>query len=91
MTCFKWNGEFYISGPDVFNAQCALYRLEHKKSVPFRRKFEESILAQLRSLPNEHVIIEDTGSPFIQYLYSLGAIRTRKRQKVYLWDAIKVD
>lgn len=91
ITCVRWNGECYISGPEIFKVQSALYRLNHKQSVSRPKRFEEMILTQLRSLKEgEDFIIEDAGSEMIKFFYRLGAIRTHKRQKIFIWDSINV-
>jgi len=91
ITCVRWEGRLWITGPDVFKAQCALYRLEHRKSVPLKRKFEECILTQLRGIgEDDGMMIAPSGSVLINYLYAIGAVRTRKRQKVFEWSRVKV-
>lgn len=91
ITCVRWKGNCYISGPEIFKIQMALYRLNHKKSVPRPKRFEEIILTQLRSLKEgQDFILEDAGSEMIKFFHKLGAIRTHKRQKIFLWDSIKV-
>lgn len=91
INCVRWEGKFYITGPDVFKVQNALYRLENCTAAPQKRRFEETILTQLRAISEEAGMrIEPSGSPFINLLYGLGAVRTRKRQKVFEWDAVQV-
>lgn len=91
ISCIRWEGKFWISGPDVFKAQCALFRLDNGKPVSMKRKFEESILTQLRGISEENGMrIEASGSPLINHLFGIGAVRTRKRQKIFEWAAVKV-
>ena len=48
-------------------------------------------MGHLRGIVRESELrIEESNSPMIKFLYSVGAIRTRKRQKVFSWDAINV-
>jgi hypothetical protein len=88
IACVAWGGEFYISGTDILKiVQFRLRRAGTRGADP--RKIERSIISALRGLrPGRSSILLESRDPFMARLDALGCIKTRKRQKVFLWDAV---
>ncbi|KAK3366434.1 STE like transcription factor-domain-containing protein, partial [Podospora didyma] len=87
-----WNGEWYISGSDI--AWCVEFRLRCSNfRVTSLKKIEEGVFSDLRSLTpaNKGAMLEEAGSDFLAHLRKHGCIRSRKKQKVFVWGRVKHD
>lgn len=88
IACVAWDGEFYISGTDILKiVQFRLRQAGIRDADP--RKIERGIISTLRGLrPGRSSILLESRDPLMSRLDALGCIKTRKRQKVFLWDAV---
>ncbi len=96
IACVLWEGQLYITGTDII--KIITYRVcleEDLRAIPAAlvKKFEEGIFSDLRYLKSSAggrggARLEEAKSDFIEWLFKHGCIRTQKKQKVYLWEAV---
>lgn len=90
IACVYWDGECYVTGTDII--KIISYRLELEDvHIPAdqSRKFEEGLFSDLRHLkPGHGARLEEARSEFLEWLCRRGCIRTLKKQKVYIWEAV---
>jgi hypothetical protein len=93
ITCAKWNGHSLVSGVDIVKVIGAMYRLANMGGSPVdRRKFEEGITSDLRSLKvGVHAILEEANSNLLDFLYRINSVRTHKRQKIFFWNTVPFE
>lgn len=91
ISCVKWDDDFFISGTDIL--RCIIYRFQALgREVIKRAKFEEFVFSDLRSLKtNVRVRLEEGKSDLLVFLHDNGCIRTKKKQRVFYWDAVPHD
>lgn len=91
ISCVKWDNDFFISGTDIL--RCIIYRFQALgREVIKRAKFEEFVFSDLRSLKtNVRVRLEEGKSDLLVFLHDNGCIRTKKKQRVFYWDAVPHD
>lgn len=67
-----------------------LYRLHFGRLPSDRRKFEEGVYSDLRQARlGSDGILEQANSKFLRYLYSIGCVKTHKRQKIFYWRSVR--
>lgn len=90
ITCAFWRKEGLISGSDIIKVIKAIYRLKFLGQSPKdRRKFEDGIISDLRSLRiGKDATLEEANSPLLKFLYRLNCVRTHKRQKIFKWASV---
>ncbi|PJF20170.1 hypothetical protein PSACC_00029 [Paramicrosporidium saccamoebae] len=93
ITCARWNDQSLVSGVDIIKVIGAMYRLANMGGSPTdRRKFEEGITSDLRSLKvGAHAILEEAHSSLLDFLYRISSVRTHKRQKIFFWDTVPFE
>lgn len=89
--CVRWNGEFLISGADIL--RCIMFKFKaFGRDVLNRGKFEELIFSDLRSSKSSvRARLEEGKSELLEFLHKHGAIRTKKKQRVFYWSAVPHD
>lgn len=91
ISCIRWNGIFYISGTDVVNS-IAYWFEAFGRRIDNRKKFEEGVFSDLRSLRvGTDSLLEPSKSPLLTFMQQNRCIRTRKKQKVFFWYAVRYD
>lgn len=91
ISCVLWEGRFYVTGTDIVKYITWRFRMEDEP-VGELKKFEEGIFSDLRNLkPGSGAVLEEPRSPFLEFLFKIGAIRTHKKQKVFFWEAVQVS
>jgi len=90
ITCAWWQDRGVVSGSDIVKAIGALYRLSHMgRTLKDRKRLEEGIFSDLRSMRcDTDYVLEAANSNLLKFLYRSNAVRTHKRQKVYMWSAV---
>lgn len=90
ISCVFWDGQYYITGTDIIKV--IIYKLRAENIFVTKdtiKKFEEGVFSDLRYLkPGVGARLEEARSEFLAWLCRHGAIRTQKKQKVYLWDQV---
>lgn len=90
ISCVFWDGKYYITGTDIIKV--IIYKLRAENIFVTKdtiKKFEEGVFSDLRYLkPGVGARLEEARSEFLAWLCRHGAIRTQKKQKVYLWDQV---
>lgn len=86
--CILYNGHFYITGTDI--VKLLMWKFNHVGiNIISLKKFEEGIFSDLRNLkPGIDATLEPPRSPFLEFLYKNGCIRTQKKQKVFFWYSV---
>lgn len=89
--CVKWDGEFLISGADIL--RCIMFKFRaFGRDILNRGKFEELIFSDLRSSKSSvRARLEEGKSELLEFLHNHGAIRTKKKQRVFIWSAVPHD
>lgn len=55
-------------------------------------EFEKGIFTDLRQLRSGvDAVVEETSSPFLEFLWNNYAVRTKKKQKVFYWHSVPHD
>lgn len=90
ISCVFWDGQYYITGTDIIKV--IIYKLRAENIFVTKdtiKKFEEGVFSDLRYLkPGVGARLEEARSEFLAWLCRHGAIRTQKKQKVYLWEQV---
>lgn len=88
VSCVYWNNLYFITGTDI--VRCIAYKMHHLgRKITDRKKFEEGIFSDLRSLKSgTHAVLEDARSPFLKFLHKNQCLRTQKKQKVFFWFSV---
>jgi hypothetical protein len=91
VSCVFWNNLYFVTGTDI--VRCIVYRFElFGREIIDRKKFEEGIFSDLRSLKcGTNAVLEDSKSPFLNFLYKNQCLRTQKKQKVFFWYSVPHD
>ena len=90
IACVYWQRQFFITGTDIVRALLWRFRLANVP-IEHRKKFEEGVFSDLRNLkPGAGAVLEEARSKFLDMLYKHNCIRTHKKQKVFVWDAVPV-
>lgn len=91
VSCVFWNNLYFITGTDI--VRCIVYRFEQfGREIIDRKKFEEGIFSDLRSLKcGSDAVLENSKSPFLEFLYKNSCLRTQKKQKVFFWFSVPHD
>lgn len=91
VSCVFWNNLFFITGTDI--VRCIVYRFQlFGREILDRKKFEEGIFSDLRSLKcGSNAILENSKSEFLTFLYKNSCLRTQKKQKVFFWYSVPHD
>ena len=73
--------------------RCLAFRFQaFGRPVKNSKKFEEGIFSDLRNLKaGNDASLEETKSPFLDFLYKNNCIRTQKKQKVFYWYSVPHD
>ncbi|TPX41745.1 hypothetical protein SeLEV6574_g05941 [Synchytrium endobioticum] len=89
----SWNQGIFVSGTDVLKIVQKLFsELGRPIDPAHQKKWEEGIFSDLRGLKvSVGCILEQPRSPLLQYLFTHGAIRTQKKQKVFKLEAVNFD
>lgn len=91
VSCIRWNGIFYISGVDIVRSITYWFQAFGRKLV-CRKKFEEGVFSDLRSMRiGVDSLLEPSKSPLLTLMHQNGCIRTKKKQKVFFWYAVRYD
>ncbi len=89
--CILKDYNFYISGTDIVKILIYRFQLEGRP-ITNLKKFEEGVFSDLSNLkPGIDATLEDPRSPFLEFLYKNGCIRTQKKQKVFFWYSVPHD
>lgn len=88
VSCVYWNNLYFITGTDI--VRCIAYKMHHLgRKITDRKKFEEGIFSDLRSLKSgSHAVLEDARSLFLRFLHKNQCLRTQKKQKVFFWFSV---
>lgn len=91
VSCVFWNNVYYITGTDI--VKCCLYRMQKfGRTIIQRKKFEEGIFSDLRSLKcGIDATLEQPKSEFLAFLYRNSCLKTQKKQKVFFWFSVLHD
>lgn len=91
VSCVFWNNVYYITGTDI--VKCCLYRMQKfGRTIVQRKKFEEGIFSDLRSLKcGIDATLEQPKSEFLAFLYRNSCLKTQKKQKVFFWFSVAHD
>ncbi len=93
IACVIWDNRSYISGTDIIKVLA--YRLaldDIQIPTDQQKKFEEGIFSDLRHLKvGVDARLEESKSEMLVYFYHHGAVRTKKRQKLYIWRSVNFD
>ena len=89
--CALWKNLFFITGTDI--VKILVFRFEAiGRPVSNMKKFEEGVFSDLRNLkPDQDASLEEPRSPFLEFLFDNGCIRTQKKQKVFYWYSVPHD
>lgn len=91
ISCVRWNNRFYITGTDIVRILTYRFQL-FGRDVENRKKFEEGIFSDLRNLKTGIAAsLENPRSELLEFLYAQHCVRTKKKQKVFFWDAVNHD
>ncbi|GME86244.1 unnamed protein product [Ambrosiozyma monospora] len=91
VSCVYWSNLYYITGTDI--VRCVAYKIKKfGRKIIDRKKFEEGIFSDLRSLKcDSDAQLEQPRSPFLAFLHRNQCIRTQKKQKVFYWFSVPHD
>ncbi|GME70844.1 unnamed protein product [[Candida] boidinii] len=91
VSCVFWNNLYYITGTDI--VRCIAYKFHHYgRKIIDRKKFEEGIFSDLRSLKcGTDAVLENPRSDFLKFLHKNQCLRTQKKQKVFFWFNVPHD
>jgi transcription factor STE12 len=80
-----------MTGTDI--VRCLSFRFQAFGRPLYKvKKFEEGVFTDLRNLKSGvDATTEESGSSFLQFLYSSNCCRTLKKQKVFYWYSVPHD
>lgn len=88
ISCVCWKQRFYITGTDIVKVIQFRFLLS-RLPIYNVKKFEEGVFSDLRNLKaGSDSSLEEPRSPFLEFLYHNGCIRTQKKQKVFFWLSV---
>lgn len=91
ISCVRWNNRFYITGTDIVRILTYRFQL-FGRDIENRKKFEEGIFSDLRNLKTGIAAsLENPRSELLEFLYAQHCVRTKKKQKVFFWNAVNHD
>lgn len=91
VSCVYWKNLYFITGTDI--VRCIAYKFIHfGRVIDDRKKFEEGIFSDLRSLRcGIDAVLENPKSEFLQFLFKNSCLKTQKKQKVFFWFSVPHD
>jgi hypothetical protein len=86
--CVLWNGEYLITSTDIIRILYYRFHL-YGRPIVDARAFEQGVFSDLRF--EKISSLEEPNSKLLNFLFECGAIRTKKKQRVYPWYSIIHD
>jgi hypothetical protein len=86
--CTFWEGDYFITSTDILRILYYRFHL-YGRPVINKRKFEEGVFSDLRRIKTGK--LEEPHSKLLDFLFVNGAVRTKKKQRLYHWNSILHD
>ena len=83
--CTLWNGDYLITSTDILRILYYRFHL-YGRPIVNSRKFEEGVFSDLRREKN--TILVEPPSEILDFLFKHGAIRSKKKQRLFHWFSI---
>ncbi|KAI9227843.1 MAG: STE like transcription factor-domain-containing protein, partial [Piptocephalis tieghemiana] len=91
ISCIYWAGHHYVTGTDIIRALRFRCRLRGYLVVK-SKKYEEGVFSDLRHLrPGKESRLEAPRSELLDLLFRFNCVRTKKKQKLFQWKAVRWD